>query len=117
MPVLRVPSADGSQLRGVIYGYACHSTTLSFYKWCGDYSGFASQYLEERHPGSVALFFAGCGGDQNPLPRRRVEWAEKYGRMLAIAVDKAMAGEMTTIDGNIGSAFTTIDLEFDALPS
>ncbi|TXT27723.1 MAG: hypothetical protein FD138_2710, partial [Planctomycetota bacterium] len=32
VPVLRVLSADGRQLRGVIFGYACHNTVLSFYQ-------------------------------------------------------------------------------------
>src|SRR5262245_12450894 len=41
VPVLRVESADGN-LRGVVFGYACHNTTLTgeFYEFSGDYSGF-----------------------------------------------------------------------------
>ena len=117
VPVLRATSVDGSRLRGVIFGYACHSTTLSFYKWCGDYSGFASIYLEERHPEAVALFFAGCGADQNPLPRRKVSLAQKYGRMLAVSVEKTIKGEMQPVSGSLGSEFANIDLEFESLPS
>ena len=33
----------------------------------GDYAGYAQAYLEEDHPGAIALFMEGCGGDQNPL--------------------------------------------------
>ena len=51
----------------------------------GDYPGFAQIELEKAHPGAVALFWAGCGGDQNPLPRRTVDLAEKYGKQLADA--------------------------------
>ncbi|UCD53011.1 MAG: neutral/alkaline non-lysosomal ceramidase N-terminal domain-containing protein, partial [Phycisphaerales bacterium] len=40
VPVLRVESPEG-QLRAILFGYACHSTTLSFYQYCGDYPGFA----------------------------------------------------------------------------
>ena len=29
------------------------------------------------------MFVNTCGGDQNPLPRRKVELCEKYGHMLA----------------------------------
>ncbi|MHC4518851.1 MAG: neutral/alkaline non-lysosomal ceramidase N-terminal domain-containing protein, partial [Planctomycetota bacterium] len=65
VPVLRVDGPDG-KLRAVLFGYACHATTLSFYQFCGDYPGFAQYYLEESHPGTTALFMAGCGGDQNP---------------------------------------------------
>ncbi len=117
VPVLRVTSVDGSELRGVIFGYACHNTTLSFYQWCGDYAGFAQIHLEDRHPGAVALFFAGCGADQNPLPRRKVELAQKYGRMLGVAVDKVLDSKMQSVEGSAGSAFKEIDLAFDRLPS
>ncbi len=116
VPVLRVLSADGSKLRGVIFGYACHNTVLSFYQWCGDYAGFAQLYLEDRHPGATALFFSGCGADQNPLPRRKVELAEQYGRMLALSVDKAVAGEMSPVSGAVSTRFREIDLEFSSIP-
>src|SRR5205085_458145 len=82
VPVLRVTDSEG-KIKAIVFGYACHSTVLSFYKWSGDYPGFAQLDLEQRHPGVVAMFWAGCGGDQNPLPRRTVELAHKYGDMLA----------------------------------
>lgn len=117
VPVLRVLSADGSQLRGVVFGYACHNTVLGFYQWCGDYAGFAQLYLEERHPGATALFFSGCGADQNPLPRRKVELAEQYGRMLALSVDKVVASEMTPVNGAVSTRFREIPLAFSVIPS
>lgn len=117
VPVLRIRSADGTSLRGVIFGYACHNTTLSFYKWCGDYAGFASLFLEERHPQATALFFTGCGADQNPLPRRKVELAEKYGRMLAVGVENVLSGDMKPVIGQLQTDFKRIDLELASLPS
>ncbi|MFH1737899.1 MAG: neutral/alkaline non-lysosomal ceramidase N-terminal domain-containing protein, partial [bacterium] len=72
VPVLRVDSPEG-KLLAVLFGYACHSTTLDFYKFCGDYGGFAQRYLKEAHPGITALFMSGCGGDQNPQPRGIVD--------------------------------------------
>jgi hypothetical protein len=117
VPVLRVLSADGSKLRGVIFGYACHNTVLGFYQWCGDYAGFAQLYLEERHPGATALFFSGCGADQNPLPRRKVELAEQYGRMLTLSVDKVLASEMSPVSGAMTTRFREIPLEFSSIPS
>ncbi len=69
VPVLRISRSDGS-LTAVVFGYACHCTVLDFYKFCGDYAGFAQVDLEKRYPGATALFVAGCGGDQNPIPRR-----------------------------------------------
>ena len=64
------------KLRAVVFGYACHNTTMQFYEWCGDYAGFAQIEVEKKHPGAVALFWTGCGGDANPLPRRKVELCE-----------------------------------------
>ena len=117
VPVLRILSEDGSQLRGVIFGYACHNTVLSFYQFCGDYAGFAQLYLEERHPGATALFFSGCGADQNPLPRRKVELAEQYGRMLAVSVDAVLASDLSPVSGAVRAGFREIDLEFSAIPT
>lgn len=115
VPVLRISGKDG-KVRGVIFGYACHATVMSFFKWFGDYPGMAAQYLEDRHPGAVALFAAGCGADQNPLPRRKVELAEKYGRLLAVAVDEAMEKPMTPVSGSLKAAYTTTDLAFERIP-
>lgn len=89
VPVLAV-TAPGGALKAVVFGYACHNTTLSFHEWCGDYAGFAQLALERGHPGAVAMFYMGCGGDQNPLPRREVYLAERYGHMLAAAVDEVL---------------------------
>ncbi|HEX5103881.1 MAG TPA: neutral/alkaline non-lysosomal ceramidase N-terminal domain-containing protein, partial [Pirellulaceae bacterium] len=86
VPVLAVRDAAG-KLRAVACGYACHATVLSGYDWSGDYPGFAQIELEKAHPDCVALFWAGCGADQNPIPRRAPELAEKYGKMLADAVE------------------------------
>ncbi len=116
VPVLAAWDRQG-KLRGVVFGYACHATTLSFYKWCGDWPGFAALDLEDRHPGAVALFFAGCGADQNPLPRRSLELAQKYGRMLALAVEEVLEGRMRPIRGRLGTAFRTVELEFAVIPS
>jgi hypothetical protein len=117
VPVLRITSPNGKTVRGVIYGYACHNTVLSFFHWCGDYAGFASLDLESRYPKAVALFYSGCGADQNPLPRRKVELAQKYGRMLSTAVRRVADGTMTPIRGNVATAFRTIELPFDRIPA
>lgn len=116
VPVLRITSPDGKKIRGLIFGYACHNTVLSFYKWCGDYAGFAQLALEGRYSDSVALFYSGCGADQNPLPRRKVELAEKYGRMLAEAVTEVVSKEMTPIAGGIRTSYKEIPLAFDKIP-
>ena len=116
VPVLRVANEKG-ELKAVVFGYACHATVLPFFEWSGDYPGFAMIELEKRHPGATALFFAGCGGDQNPLPRRKVELAEKYGKQLADAVDAVLEKPLHAIDGTLALAYREVDLPLAELPT
>jgi hypothetical protein len=116
VPVLKVTDAK-NQLKAVLFGYACHATVLSFYQWTGDYPGFAMLELEKRHPGAMALFWAGCGGDQNPLPRRKVELAEKYGKELASAVEAVLKMHLRPIEGSLATIYHEIDLPLAELPT
>ena len=116
VPVLGVYEPSG-KLRAVLFGYACHATVLSGYEWSGDYPGYAQAALEARHEGAVALFWAGCGGDQNPLPRRRVELAIMYGNALADAVDEVLAGDMHLVATELETSFSLVDLPFGEMPS
>ena len=116
VPVLRVSRPDGS-LVSVVFGYACHCTVLDFSKFCGDYAGFAQAEIETRHPGAAAMFVAGCGGDQNPLPRRSLELAERYGKQLAGDVETVLAGPMQPIERGIATAYEEIPLAFGAIPT
>jgi hypothetical protein len=115
VPVLRVEGADGKP-RAVVFGYACHNTTLQFYQWCGDYAGFAQRFVEEKHPGAVALFWSGCGADANPLPRSTVPLCEKYGRALADAVEAVLAGRLTAVEGASAARYATLSLAFAEVP-
>ncbi len=117
VPVLTVRNETG-ELTSILFGYACHATVLSDYQWSGDYPGYAQMELEARHPGCVALFFAGCGADQNPVPRRTVELASHYGRQLAVAVDQTiLTTEMKPAPPSLHCEYREIDLPFDKLPS
>ncbi|MCI0459239.1 MAG: neutral/alkaline non-lysosomal ceramidase N-terminal domain-containing protein [Gemmataceae bacterium] len=116
VPVLAVRDPQG-QLTAVVFGYACHATVLSFYQWSGDYAGFAQIELEKAHPGAVALFWAGCGADQNPLPRRTVQLAEHYGRRLADAVEDVLGSPTAPVTGGLGAAYAEVDLPLSDLPS
>jgi hypothetical protein len=116
VPVLKIASPEG-KLRGLVFGYACHNTTLSFYKWCGDYAGFAQLDLEGQHADIVAMFHTGCGADQNPLPRRRVELAQKYGRLLSNSVNQVLEeGHLKPVVGALKTGFTNLPLEFARVP-
>ncbi len=116
VPVLRVEGTDG-KLRAVVFGYACHSTTLGFYQFCGDYGGFAQLYLEESHPDVMALFVAGCGGDQNPYPRSELVLAEQHGRSLANAVQAALLTKARPLGGKLRLAYETVELEYATPPT
>lgn len=115
VPVLAVK--QGGKLRAVVFGYACHATTLSYFRWSGDYPAYAQQYMEEAMPGVTAMFFAGCGADQNPLPRREVVLAKQYGKQLADSVQAALKKEATPITGRLQTRYSEIDLKFAELPT
>lgn len=116
VPVLAVRTPQGA-LKAVVFGYACHNTTLSFDQWCGDYAGFAQAALERSHPGVVALFYMGCGADQNPLPRRELRLAERYGQMLASAVEETLLLPSTPLVPRLRTAMTLVPLKFGPPPT
>jgi hypothetical protein len=116
VPVLRVERPDG-KLRAVLFGYACHNTTLGLYQFCGDYAGYAQEYLEADHPGAVALFMIGCGADQNPYPRGKLEQAQQHGRTLANAVETALMPKARPVRGPLQAAFEDLPLGFVDVPS
>jgi len=112
VPVMTVSDSQG-RLLAVLFGYACHPTTLSFTQWCGDYPGFAQLALEKNHPGATAMFINTCGADQNPLPRRRVELCERYGQMLAEGVENALKQPLKPVAPGLRTAFEFVDLPYD----
>jgi hypothetical protein len=116
VPVLAAHAPDG-KLKGVLFGYACHATVMGYQKWSGDYPGFAMAEFEAAHPGAVAVFFAGCGADQNPIPRRTVELAKGYGKQLATAVDGVLAKPMAEIAPEFAAVYREIDLPLHEIPS
>lgn len=111
VPVLTVTRPNG-KLEAVLFGYACHPTTLSFMTWCGDYPGFAQLALEKQYPGATAMFVNTCGGDQNPLPRRSVELCQKYGNMLADAVQQTLNTPLKPITSSVRTSFELVDLPY-----
>jgi neutral ceramidase len=129
VPVLSIRRLDG-KLAGVIFGYACHATVLPIFRWSGDWPGYAQLAVEEAHPGAMAVFFAGCGADQNPLPRRMAEpptpaaqeeygiaRAEEYGRSIARSVAQVVAGHMPVIEGKLSTVMREVPLALDKLPT
>ncbi len=116
VPVLAIHGADG-KLRAVVAGYACHATVLSGYQVSGDWPGVAQNEIERRHPGTIALYWAGCGADQNPLPRRTIEMLNQHGHEFADAVDAALRGPFTPIASSLHTSYEELELPFAALPT
>ena len=116
VPVLHVRAPDGAS-RAIVFGYACHNTTLqaSFVRYHGDYAGIAQRELESRHAGTTALFVAGCGADANPKPRGTVTLVEQHGTALADAVDVAQSRGLA-LEGRLRTGFEEVALPFAPPP-
>ena len=113
VPVLKIASPDG-RLRAVLFGYACHNTTLM--DKCnsinGDYVGFAQIDLEKALPGTTAMFVQLCGGDQNPDPRGKLEQSAQYGKTLATEVQRVLAGStIEPVHPTIRTAYEEVKLD------
>jgi len=111
VPVIKVEKSSG-ELLAVVFGYACHNTTIGIYKFSGDYAGFAQIELEKLYPGATAMFWAGTGADQNPLPRRTVSYAVQYGKTLAAAVEAVVTEPMKELSPGLSTAWSKVDLGY-----
>jgi len=113
VPVLKIAAPDG-KLRAVLFGYACHNTTLGgdFYRINGDYAGFAQIELEKALPGTTAMFLQLCGGDQNPNPRGTLELAAQHGKTLADEVRRVLAAPLKPVRPAIRTAYEDVKLSF-----
>jgi hypothetical protein len=117
VPVLRVDGENGKP-RAILFGYACHNTTLAFYQWCGDYAGFAQDFVQRSNSGAVAMFMAGCGGDQNPYPRGTLDQAKQHGEALGNAVVAALQTRPRPVRGPLRLALEQATVDYATpLPS
>ena len=111
VPVIKVTNSQ-EELLAMVFGYACHNTTIGIYEFSGDYAGFAQIELEKDYPGTTAMFFAGTGADQNPLPRGTVSYAVQYGKTLAAAVEAVISEPMKELSPVLSTAFSKVELGF-----
>jgi putative membrane-bound dehydrogenase-like protein len=116
VPVL-VVSGNDRRMRAIVGGYACHATVLTDVGWSGDWPGFGQTEIEKRHPEALAMFWAGCGADQNPLPRRTIPLAQEYGTKFADAVDQVLAGKLETLPPELKWSYEEIEIPFAKTPS
>jgi hypothetical protein len=113
--VLLITDPD-KHVKTVVFGYACHATCLDINKYSGDYPGYAQIELEKAYPGATAMFFAGCGADQNPIPRRSVPLTEQYGKELAAAVERVLEEPMRPLRSGLITQYNRIKLGFSDIP-
>src|SRR5205814_10285821 len=106
-------------VRAILANYACHCTTLggetNFI--CGDWAGYAQEYLERAHPGAIVMIAIGCGADANPQPRGSLDFARQHGREIEESVNQLLAHTLIPITGKLECHAKAIELPFDALPT
>lgn len=83
----------------VLFSAPMHGTTMGGKNLTisAEWMGMAVQYIEAEHPGARAVFFQGCGADQDPYYSREggrrgsLLEVEQHGHTAAAAVHTAMA--------------------------
>lgn len=115
LPVLRVTDPASGRVRGLVFNYACHCTTLGgdHNRVHGDWAGVAAVRLETTYPDAVALCTIGCGGDANPEPRGTLAMAQAHGETVADEVRRVIADPMRRIDAAPEARFDYAALSFD----
>jgi hypothetical protein len=118
LPVLVARDKHG-QIRALFASYACHCTTLGATpnRICGDWAGYAREYLERDHPGAIVLVAVGCGGDANPNPRPGLEFAQQHGNTISTAVNALLQQPLTPLRDKLACQTKPIALPFDTLPT
>lgn len=110
MPMLRVTGADG-ELRAIIANYACHCTAANLNDGvCGDWAGCAQQFIEQAHPGTLALITIGCGADANPYPMGSQAAAQRNGRAIAREVERLLAGNLAPVQPDLRTTLRHVEL-------
>jgi putative membrane-bound dehydrogenase-like protein len=107
VPALRATGEDG-KLIALVVNYACHCTTLQgkFNKVCGDWAGYAAEYLEAEHAGATAVITIGCGADANPNPRGELKLAQAHGQELATEVERMLKAPWRDLPAKIDATFS-----------
>ena len=120
VPVLRVKGTNG-EVRAVVFGYACHGTSVrsgeDWYVVSGEYMAYARQHLEAHQPGAVAMYLTGMGADCDPAPRGRLLHAKRHGLELAGAVIGVLDRPMRPVRGAFKLAYDEVDLPLVTPPT
>jgi len=118
VPVMKVQARGGSnEIIAVLFGYACHPTTLNINKFSGDWCGFAQEEIEKRYPGTTAMFFQGACGDLTVFPRNAENYSRHIGEGIAVIVAGMLKEPMTEQRPSLAVAYTEIALPYGWQPS
>jgi hypothetical protein len=113
VPVLRVMRQGDQRPLAVVFGAACHPVTLggNSLALSGDYAGIAQRDIENRLPGTIALFVQGCGADANSEPRGTQESVLAQGDQLAREVCRVLVDEkFRQINGRLKTEYEEVPL-------
>ncbi|MGL6227418.1 MAG: neutral/alkaline non-lysosomal ceramidase N-terminal domain-containing protein [Thermoguttaceae bacterium] len=117
VPVLKVQAKDEKgEIMAVLFGYACHPTTLNMNKFSGDWCGFAQEEVEKRLPGTTAMFFQGACGDMTIFPRGAENYSRHIGEGIAVVVDCMVREPLTEQEPNLAIAYTEVELPYGWQP-
>ncbi len=113
VPVLRIKDATNA-VRAVLFGYACHGTSVrtgdDWYVVSGEYMAYAREQLRAVLPGAAALYVPGMGADSDPSPRGFLVDAKRHGLELAGAIMGVLDRPMRPVRGEFKLAFRELDL-------
>lgn len=118
LPMLAVRNPGGAW-RGLWVNYACHCTTLGgdFNRHCGDWAGYAQEFLQAQFPGAIALVSIGCGADSDPQPRNALPPAKDHGRAIRDEIVRLLGSPLKRIRALPQGALESFSLAFDSLPT
>ena len=103
LPFLKITSADGETIRGVLFNYACHCTTFGgeYNRVNGDWAGYAAKYLEAATRGPSLS--ARSARVPTPIPqrdsKRAFELAQSQGQEVADEINGLLDGPLTEVTG------------------
>ncbi|HEX2746705.1 MAG TPA: neutral/alkaline non-lysosomal ceramidase N-terminal domain-containing protein, partial [Verrucomicrobiales bacterium] len=115
LPMLAV-RGPGGELRAVWTNYACHCTTLSSNLIGGDWAGYAQEFIEQDHPGCIALVSIGCAGDANPANMGSTPATEANGREIAAEVTRLLGTPLQPLAQSPAGTLRRFELPFGPLP-
>jgi hypothetical protein len=117
VPVIRIKNAKG-EMTGVLFGYPTHAQSAGNTVH-GGYMGYACLSLEQKYPGTQAMFLLGTGALTTIRGFKykvfQAEASEETGALLFESVERALAKPMMSIPcGKVVAAADEVELPFQS---